>query len=150
MPTPEEQLQIDNAFEALKMKSVEKITRLIYASTTAEFSVFQNFILNWVNYVINDPSVDPSGSLTYILTNENELDPSDNNNSNNGTGIVPGGIGNGIWDEIQYGKLNLIIEEITSRSFYYPFHFFGYITILISSDDSYVILVEFFNQLIAL
>jgi len=143
MATPEEQLQLDNAFEALKMKAVENLSRLICASTTAEFTVLQNFILNWVNYVLNDPSVDPSGSLTYILTNDNES--GNNYSSGSGSGIVPGGIGDGIWDEIQYGKTNLILDVGL-----YPFYFLSYITALKSSDDSYTTIVEFFNQLIAL
>jgi hypothetical protein len=146
MATPDEQLQLDNAFEALKMKAIENLTRLICASTTAEFTVLQNFILNWTNYIISDPSVDPSGSLTYILTNNNEL--GNNYNSYNGTGI--GGIGDGIWDEIQYGKTNLIINNIYNTPYYYPFYFFTYITALKTSDASYTIIVEFFNQLIAL
>lgn len=136
------QLEIDNAFAALQIKAIENLTRLIN-STTADFTVLQNFILNWVNYVTDNPSVDPSGNLTNILANNN--DTQNNSYSGYGSGIVPGGIGDGIWDEIQYGKTNLILYNG-----YYPFYFFSYITALQSSDTSYTTIVQFFNQLIAL
>ena len=136
------QLKKDNEFASLQAKASENLIKFIY-STTSDFTILQNFILNWINYITNNPDEDPSGNLLNILTNSNETQ----NNIN-------GGIGDGIWDEIQYGKTNLILScSIDSQNiptYYYPFIFLKYITSLTSSDSSYKTIIDFFNELIAL
>jgi hypothetical protein len=130
------QLQQDSEFIALQSKAIQNLMRLIY-STTADFTLLNSFISNWITYINDNPSVDPSGNLLYILTN---TDP-----PANGSGVYTG---SGIYNIIS------TYEGSTNARIYsaeiYPFVFIQYITNLTSSDTSYTAIVEFFNELIAL
>lgn len=131
------QLQQDSEFIALQSKAIQNLMRLIY-STNADFTLLIAFISNWITYINDDPSVDPSGNLLYILTN---TDP-----PTNGSYYYSG---SGIYDiivSIEQGSTYARIFESTL----YPFVFIEYITNLTSSDASYTTIVEFFNELIAL
>ena len=128
------QLEKDNQFIELQQKSISNLMKLIY-STTADFNLLNTFISNWITYINDNPTVDPSGNLLYILTN---TVPPPNSSSYY--------TGSGIYDIISTGKYYSTIFTDTI----YPFTFIQYITNLQSNDTSYTAIVQFFNQLIAL
>jgi len=119
-------LQKDNSFATLQSKAIENLMRLIN-STTADFTLLGNFAKNWITYINDNPGVDPSTNLLNILTNS---------------------YSDGLWDVMQNGKSKTLIL-INSNDFY-NFEYINYITSLTTSDTSYIAILEFLNELIAL
>ncbi len=119
-------LQKDNSFAALQSKAIENLMRLIN-STTADFTLLYNFAQNWITYINDNPGVDPSTNLLNILTNSN---------------------GDGLWDVMDNDKSNTLI--LINSNGAYNFQYITYITALTTSDTSYIAILEFLNELIAL